>query len=339
MTDRMMAAIEALKNGEEIVVDEPGADLETPEVGEDVSEETSGDEELDQEDLVESTEAEGDVDEEAQAGEPEPESTDKSPELTEITNKAKAFEKGMRKFQRERDEARRELEKFKPLQEKAANYDKLDEIYQTRGVSGVIEQLEGKTLDEIVDARIERLILEREKPEEAARLKHQEELEAERRQRELLEKRMEDQLKKTEAEREAAEQTKLEGLIQPVFTRYSFSGKLGDETAEHQMDEALWNQALNRLEALPDDVELTPAIVRREFRAVANGFSKIIQRQVAETSQKVSRAKKAAAKENVQAAAASGIAGNKSREDVIKKVRSGNLTESLTDILMGKLKL
>jgi hypothetical protein len=250
--------------------------------------------------------------------------------------RAFAGEAGMRKFQRERDDLTKQVESLK---ESAESYNKLDEIYQTQGVAGVVEKLEGRTLDEIVQERIDRMILEHEKPEEAARLKHEEELAAERRQREALQRKMESELERSRAEREAAEETKLEGMIKPVFTRYSFSGKLGDETAEHQMDQALWNQAIDRLEALPDDIELTPALVRREFRAVANTFNKIINKQAESQTQKISRAKKTAAAENVQSAAASGTAAASNRSDFVKKYKSGDLKGSLVDLLTGKVKL
>lgn len=251
-----------------------------------------------------------------------------------------AAEAGMRKFQRERDEARKQVEQAEPLRKKAEDYDKLDELYQTKGVAGVVEQLTGgKSLDDLVQERIDRLILQQEDPNKAAQLDYEEKLAEERRQRELLERRMTEVTEQTRAERDSIEEAKLEGMIKPVFAQYSFAGKFGDPDAEHQMDEALWNQAFARLETYPDDVEITPALIRKEFRTVATNFGKIIKTQVKSKTAEAARTKRVAAKENVQTAVAAGTAGNNSKADFAKKFKSGDITGALMDVLNNKVRL
>lgn len=250
--------------------------------------------------------------------------------------RAFAAEVGMRKFQRERDDLRKWKEENT---EKLTNYDKLDELFQTEGVEGVVQQLAGRSLDEIVQERIDRIILSEENPLKASQLEYEDKLDRERRSRERLERQMQSMTEKTQAERDAADSARLESMIQPVFAQYSFAGKLGDADAEHAMDEALWNQAFARLEGLPDESTLTPAVIRREFRAVANTFGKIINKQVDRQTQQATASKRVAAKESLQRAVAAGTSESTANSEFIQKYKSGNMTGALVDILKGKVKL
>jgi len=246
---------------------------------------------------------------------------------------------GMRKFQRERDEARKSLKDYEPLKKKAEDFDKLDQLFQDEGVEGVVAQLAGRTLDEIVQERIDRIILSEENPMKAAQLEWEEKLERERRSRERLERQMEQQSEQTRAERESADEARLESMIQPVFSQYSFSGKMGDADAEHAMDEALWNQAIARLESYPEGTELTPAMIRKEFRQVATTFGRVINKQVDQKTQTVITSKRAAAKESLQKAVADGTADKSANSEFVRKYKSGNMTGALIDVLKGKAKL
>ncbi len=255
----------------------------------------------------------------------------------ERTKRAYAAEVGMRKFQRERDEARKAAE---PLQKKADDFDKLNVLFEEEGVEGVVKQLTGgKTLDDIVQERIDLLVLEQEKPAEAAKLRHEQELARERSARERIERQMESITEQTTRDREAADQVRLESMIKPVFNQYSFAGKLnGDSDAEHAMDEALWNQAFSKLESYPDDVELTPAMIRKEFRAVATTFGKVIRRQVDTRTQAASASQRKNAKESLQQAVAEGTTASDSRKEFAKKFKSGDKLGALKDILKNKVK-
>ena len=249
--------------------------------------------------------------------------------------RAFAAQAGMRKFQRERDDAYKKLESQK---EEVDSYRDLNKLYQTAGVDGVVERLEGKSLDDIINERIDRMIMREENPSEAAKLDYEDKLAAERKAREALEARITESNERVAAEREAAEEAKLAGLITPVFQRHSFSGKLGDEVAEHQMDQALWDQALARLEEYEED-QLTPAIIRKEFRTVANTFNKIITKQARKQAKEVSTKRKREAKEHVQAQVAAGTTNATSKSDWAKKFKSGDMTGSPVDLMTGKVKL
>lgn len=133
----------------------------------------------------------------------------------------------------------------------------------------------------------------------------------------------------------------MESKVHPSFDRYRFAGKLGDEVVEARLDQAVWDQALKRLEEYPDHVELTPNIIEKEFRDISNSFRKIITKQAEVKAQKVVTNKKIAAQENAATAAMSSMMGNtaQSSEKFKTDIRKGDLTSALRDLMTGRFKL
>lgn len=244
---------------------------------------------------------------------------------------------GGRKWQQERDSARADLTKVQTeYSTLKSDWDKVEKAYSENGVAGLVNLLEGKqdAFDSWYKQERERReafesMTDYEKQsyykEEQARKQEQE--------NQKLRQEYESKLKEIQTEREQTETRALESRLHPAFDRYRFTGSLGDEVAEHHYDKALWNQALSNLEELPENVELTQAIVDREFRKVAQAFKKVINQQVEKNTKKAVDNKKQAAASKAQATASRGIKKNSELENMRNSMKSGNIVDSLTSFL------
>lgn len=247
----------------------------------------------------------------------------------------KAFEMagGMRKFQAERDSIKKEFEEFKETAgQKASSFDKLEEIYQDEGFSGLVNFLEDdpQAFDRLVDEALE---LRNAGPEAIAQ--HEQSLEAKRKsraeQKRLAE--LESREKGLQEREEAMEEARLESQIHPAFDRYRFAGKLGDADQEYMLDEMVWNNALKKLEDYPEDVPLTQALIDKEFRNVANKVRKLVNVQAKKQTKKIIKETKKEAAENVQAKALSGMGGGQQSlaqeaADLIRNKKAGEILKN-----------
>lgn len=244
---------------------------------------------------------------------------------------------GGRKWQQERDSARAELTKTQTdYTALKTDWDKVEKAYSENGVAGLVNLLEGR--QDAFDSWYQQ---EQEKREafngmsEYEKQTYYKEEQARKQEAEnnKLRQEYESKLKEIQTEREQAETRSLESRLHPAFDRYRFTGTLGDNVAEHHYDQALWNQALSNLEELPNDVELTQAIVDREFRKVAQAFKKVINQQVEKNTKKAVDNKKQAAASKAQATASRGIKKNSELENMRNSMKSGNIVDSLTSFL------
>lgn len=250
---------------------------------------------------------------------------------------------GMRKFQAERDTVKKEMADIQTRYEELNSvYSKLDEAFQKDGVKGVVSLL-GEGNDpwaEAVDAELQhREYLANLTPQEKYRLevdertkKYEAQLASERAKREEFERKM------AEREEQAAMQS-LESQLHPAFDRYRFTGKLGDPVVEHQFDEAVWNKVMTRLSEVPDDVELTQAMIDKEFRTVANNFRKMLSQQSEKVVKSTIEKKKADASKRAQVAAKKGLSSNADNRKFAEDMRSGNIKDAFAAMFSGKVKL
>lgn len=243
---------------------------------------------------------------------------------------------GARKWQKERDEVKKQLD------EKVQMWDKFEAAWK-QGYKGLINMLEGSenAFDKLVTAEVERRQaledmspLERKNMEIEERIRQQQ-LESEKL-KSTYEKKLED-ISRKEAEAETKE---LQSKINPSFERYRFAGKLGNEVAEHEFDTMLWERTLARLEKLPDSVNITQAIIDKEFRAVASLMSGHLKGQAEKEVKKSIETKKTVAANKVQAAAKRGVTQKAGIDEVRESLRAGNMTEALTKFFKsgGKMK-
>lgn len=250
---------------------------------------------------------------------------------------------GMRKFQSERDAIKKD---FTDIQSKYTElndvYSKLDETFKKEGVKGLVNLL-GQG-DDPWKAAVDEELKHRDyinglSPQEKYQLEVEEkqkayeaQIQSERAKREEFEKKM------AEKEEMALRQS-LEAKLQPAFDRYRFAGKLNDAVVEHQFDEAIWNKVTSRLNEYPDEVELTQAIVDKEFRTVANNFRKMLNQQAEQKVKTTIEKKKADAGKRAQVAAKKGLSSNADKRKFVEDIQSGNIKDAFSAMFSGKVKL
>lgn len=250
---------------------------------------------------------------------------------------------GFRKMQAERDVSRQKLEAAEPrLKELESNWQTLEKTYQEGGVEGIIDLLGGKKghFSEWKKAEFAKETkyasaseIERQKMELEDRLARME------RQGELREKNAKAEAERARGEREEAQLRSLESQITPAFNKHRFAGQLGDTSKEQVIDQAIWDQALKNLEALPETTDLTPALIEKEFRSIATTFKSVIGKQADAKVKQVIQGKKTAAQTQVAAAVTRSIRPSQIEQSMQSNIRKGGisgLTAGLLDVLRSR---
>lgn len=255
---------------------------------------------------------------------------------------AKAY--GMDKFRLERDKAlewkKQNESKLTELQEA---WDALEQAHKTQGIKGLVTLLTGE--QDAYDKYVEKIVADRKlresaSPEELERIEAMEKAEQMRREAELMREELKREREAQAQAKEAAAQRDLQSKLTPAFNKWSFDGKLGDAQLEEQYNTALWQLSINKLKALPDDVDLSAAVVNKTFQEVASGFHKAVSTQtkkkVAETTQK----RKDAASTKAASIATKGTTTTSADVEQFKgHIKSGNIVDSLKMFMSGKVKL
>ncbi len=207
---------------------------------------------------------------------------------------------GARKFQAERDKLKGELETYKKdTGQFKENWDRLEGIYKQHGVDGVIDLLSGKkgAHKEYLDSQYTRRRSYEDAPEhEQKRIDYEEKIAALERESQRRGQEVEEWSKKMSQKDEELLQQNLQADLTPAFNANRFDGKLGNAEAEAKYNQIMWNEVMDSLSALPDDVEVTRDLVAQEFRKV-QAFYLSTLRTVAkkETKQAIDSKKKEAA--------------------------------------------
>lgn len=243
---------------------------------------------------------------------------------------------GARKWQKERDDFKRQLD------EKVQMWDKFEGAWK-QGYRGLINTLEGSedAFDKIIDAEVKRRQeLADMTPVQRQNLELEERARKQQLETDKLRLDYEKKLNEIKAKEEEAAQKELESRIHPAFERYRFAGKLGDNIAEHEFDTMLWTRTMARLEQLPEDTKITQGLVDKEFRTVSQMMSKHIKAQAEKEVKKTIEQKKMVAAQQVQAAAKRGVVKKQGRDEVAETIRSGNIVDGLSQFfsLGGKVK-
>lgn len=207
---------------------------------------------------------------------------------------------GMRKFQAERDQLRKEFEGVKPDLDAVQ---KINETYEKGGLQALVDLIGGEgsyqkhLQKELAKARIR----ESGSDEDIRELERQEATERERRELEALRREREEFLKQSQAEREESERSRIKSMVEPSFNKYRFAGKLGDSSRESTLDRMIWRDAREELQALADSgTQLTPAVVDREFRRAAAALGATVKEKAKLAQKKISDKKKREAAEHIQ---------------------------------------
>lgn len=250
---------------------------------------------------------------------------------------------GMRKFQAERDKYKAELEKVSPEhKEYKESWTALQKAYDENGVAGIINLVTGdkEGHQKYLSREMQKMKFREEaSPQELERMELQELLDKERRDRERQKKEFDDILKKSQEKDSEANLKELKSQINPVFEKYRFAGKLGNPAAEARFDKAIWRDAMETLDALPEHTELTPEMVNKAFRDAASDYRAMIKQEADAKAKKVIESKKVAAKEAVVKSVTSGVKNNSSREAFDSDVKKGDWHSAIRGLLTGKVKL
>lgn len=253
----------------------------------------------------------------------------------------KAYEMaaGMRKAFAERDKERSRIKELdSQMQELKGTWEKLETAYQSGGIEGLIDLLEGKqgASKEYIAKRLEQERLrEAMSPAERAQLDMQERLEMDRRQREQQERIQRMELDKMQQRLAEADEKETRALITPAFEKYRFTGKLGDPVAEHHFDQAVWMQALSNLEQM-DDSQLTPQVIDREFAKVSSAFARAAKMQADKATKQAVETKKQEAKTQAAVSAMQGMNNQSKEKDLNKRLWAGDTVGVLKELLTSK---
>ena len=248
-------------------------------------------------------------------------------------------------WQKERDEARSELSSVKEERDSLkTDWDKLESAYETGGIKGLVNLLEknDSAYDKFLEQEMTRTQRFQDMTEdERAVYEKEQAIEQERARSEKLREEYEQKLKQIQEEQDKATTRSLESKIHPSFDRYRFRGTLGDEVAETEFDEMLWNRALSSLEKIADeDVELTSAMIDKEFRRVSQTIKKHLSTQVDNKLKKTISKKKQDAAKKVRATVSKSMKSSQDLEDFRTNMKSGNIVDGLTSFFKagGRLK-
>lgn len=258
----------------------------------------------------------------------------------EKTKKAVLLAAGARKWQAERDTYKGQVESTsKELGEYKNVWNAVEKSYQENGIEGLVNLLAGKpdAYKQWEEARYEQINRRRSaSPSELRQIELEEKAETEAKRAESFKREHETLLNSLKTEREAADKASLEGLVHPVFFKYSFSGKLGDEQAEEMYNTMVWNNAMSRLEAYPEGTRLTQDLVDKEFRTVSSTLRKHIDKQADTKVKSAIETKKAVAADKVALKASQGMTRSSAEDEIRNSVRKGTLGDSLRAFLSGQ---
>lgn len=250
---------------------------------------------------------------------------------------------GSRKFQVERDQVKQELAKqVEDTAKLKADMDKFETVYAKQGLKGLITMLEGP---EGLDKFVKDYKSEQEKWEDMTPAERN----AENRAREAQASAEKDRASKEDYEKRLAELDKrqteadnkaFESKLHPAFDRYRFAGKLGDAIAEHRLDQAVWSQAMDALQPYEDKgVEITQAMIDKEFRKASQELSSIVNKQVDKKTKVAVQKAKTNAQSKAQATVSKGMKTSSSSEQFKKDIGSGNIRDALRSVMSGAVKL
>jgi hypothetical protein len=236
---------------------------------------------------------------------------------------------GARKWQVERDQAQSKLKEIEPkYTEISNNWNAMESAYKSQGVAGIVNLLEGRetAFNEFMDSQVkEREFRAKATPEQLRLLdsqKQQAELQARLDKMAAENDEFKQQMTRT---KQQTEEQALTSMIHPAFTKNSFVGKLGDTQNEQLLNDLLWNRAMKRLEEYPDEIELTPDLINREFRDVAVSIQRIVKKESDKKVDQVVATKKKEATENAQHRVVNGIQGSGSASEARGLIKKGDI--------------
>jgi hypothetical protein len=237
---------------------------------------------------------------------------------------------GGRKWKSDKDKAESELKKLQ------SDWQSLESVYSDKGIEGLVNFLakDEQAYSKHLNAQLERAkFKEKASPAQIEQLELMEKLERAEKERAKLEKQLKDDLDKRQAEREQSEKQALEAKLHPVFDKYRFAGKLGNEEAEEEFDKAVWTRAISSLQTV--EGELTPAVVDNAFKKASGLYRDYLNKQAEAGVKKAIETKKVQAQQAVVGRAMKPLQQKNSDDDLRKEIAGGGLAGALERMLTG----
>jgi len=247
---------------------------------------------------------------------------------------------GARKWQHERDTAKKQYEDINPkYQELQAQFGKLEDAYASGGVQGLVDLLDGDGAhDKYQQSLIERHETRKNaSAEELARMDEREQSNKQSSAFEKLQQEMQELREQTEQSKNDAAFDAVSALVTPAFDKFRFDGKLGDSVQEHRLDTMLWNEVSENLAAAEEaGTPITREAARREFRKVSSDIRKMITVQGERKAKKTIAKKKEEATAHAQKRVINGVQSNRSADALRAAVKGGDIGGILSNFWSGK---
>jgi hypothetical protein len=222
--------------------------------------------------------------------------------VTRAVQQAAGARKLYGKYQNLRSENAELKQKVEAGTEASTNWDKFEAIYERDGIDGVVQLLEGKTLDGMLTEREQfRQTYNKWTPEQKHAYDKKQWEDRQAKKEAALRAEIKAMQDKAAGDRDAAELSALEGWTHAAFGQASFAGKLGDKTRELRLDRTLWNDVKSELEYLESKgVALTKQVVDKVVRESRETIGSSIQLAAGKQTKKTLDSKKAKAKQAAQ---------------------------------------
>lgn len=254
--------------------------------------------------------------------------------------KAYAAQAGMRKFQAERDAARSELskstEKYKQFDEMKGMVDKLETAWKEGGEDGIIKLLSkgSRSLKQAAQelATHEAWLAKASPLEREAFERNQaaEKREAAAKEREEEHSR---KLKELDDRAHQSDKATFESMLHPAFEEVRFAGKLGNVARELELDEAIWASVEAKIKRLPDDVDVTPTVVKDLFRRTAKALNSTVDAKVKEKVSAAVDQRKKEATRSVQRTIKDSQQAGRQETSLRDAVRTGGVASAIMNAL------
>ena len=226
-----------------------------------------------------------------------------SAELEKARKDAENFQKGMRKFQKERDDFK------KQLAQQSDKISAIEKAFKRNGIEGLVQHLTGdaeswKQIEERIAERAVRKY--NATPEELDQIELEDKYAREKAAREAAERDYQEHIEAIKERESKAHEAELTSKINPTFEKYRLSGKLGDAEQEQELDLFIWKSSLQKLAQYRDehgieDHEIPPAVIEQMFQQVSSRFSSLIDRKADAKAQDTLAKKKAEASKQAKA--------------------------------------
>lgn len=262
--------------------------------------------------------------------------------LETYVRKAHDFQAGMRKFQQERDQSKTELTQAQQqIAELQQDFERLDKLVESdpralfQRLLGSEDRLQ-KFIDQEIQRREEWELMD---PEDRYKVERDKWQTAASEREKQLQAKLDELASKVQQDKSQSELNSVKAMASAAISKHGFDGQLGNQDSEHLFNETLWKKVMSNLDHLPEDTEVTQAIIDREFRNVSKVLKQSLKLQTkAKTKEAMDKATEKAMSK-AKAVASRGHRNKTVEEEFKQNIRSGNLTDAVKAFMTGKVRL